>query len=67
MLKTSFGYGRLEMKSPYVPMVGMHVALTEQWVQMAMCMFKWYSGVLDPRPDLARPARGHRAAYAWWW
>ncbi len=55
------------MKSPYAPIVGMQVAIAEQWLEMAMSMFKWYSGALDPRPDLAKPARGHRAAYAWWW
>ncbi len=55
------------MKLPYTPTVGMQIAITEQWLEMAASMFNWYSGVLDPRPDLAKPARGHRTAYTWWW
>lgn len=55
------------MKVPCGPVVGMQVAVTGQWLEMAMSVCKWYTGVLDPRPDLAKPARGHRAAYAWWW
>lgn len=55
------------MKSPYAPMVGMQVAVAEHWLGMVVSMFDWYSGLLDPRPDLARPARGSRAAYSWWW
>ncbi len=26
-----------------------------------------YASVLDPRPDLAVPARRVRLPYAWWW
>jgi hypothetical protein len=26
-----------------------------------------YGSLLDPRPDLAVPARRIRLAYAWWW
>lgn len=55
------------MKSPYGPVVGMQVAAAGQCFEMMVSMFKWYSGVLDPRPDLARPARGTRAVYSWWW
>lgn len=55
------------MKMPYGPMVGMQVAVAGQWLETAASVFKWYSGLLDPRPDLAKPARGARAVYAWWW
>ncbi len=55
------------MKVPYGPMVGMQVAMTGRLLEAAVSMFTWYSGMLDPRPDLARPARGARTLYAWWW
>jgi len=55
------------MKVPYGQMVGMQTAIAEQWVGMAVSICKWYSGILDPRPDLAKRARADDMAYTWWW
>lgn len=55
------------MKLPYGQIVGMQVAIAGHWVEMAVSMGKWYSEILDPRPDLAKRARAGRALYAWWW
>lgn len=55
------------MNKPCGHMIGMQATLAEQWAGVIMSMIKWYSGILDPRPDLARPARARRAVYAWWW
>lgn len=41
--------------------------MAEQWLSTACSMTEWYLGLLDPRPDLARPARSARLFYAWWW
>lgn len=55
------------MRLPYGQMVGMQAAAATQWLGMVVSMLNWYSGILDPRPDLARHARNDHAAYAWWW
>jgi len=55
------------MKLPYSQMVGMQNAIVGQWVGMTVSICKWYSGILDPRPDLAKRARADGATYAWWW
>lgn len=54
------------MKFPYGEIVGMQAAIAGHWVEVAVSMCKWYSGILDPRPDLAKRARSG-GAYAWWW
>lgn len=42
-------------------------ALVRQWLQLSLSFANWYAAVLDPRPDLAVPARKAKALYAWWW
>lgn len=38
-----------------------------QFVRMVLTAVGTYAAVIDPRPDLAIPARSARILYAWWW
>jgi hypothetical protein len=55
------------MKLPYGEIVGMQAALAGHWVNMMLSVVNSYTGILDPRPDLAKRAREGRAVYSWWW
>lgn len=41
--------------------------VSEQWVSTLLTMAKAYVPLLDPRPDLAVPARALKLPYLWWW
>lgn len=36
-------------------------------LRMFVAATEWYVSALDPRPDLAIPARRNKFLYAWWW
>jgi hypothetical protein len=42
-------------------------ALVRQWIRLSLTVAYWYAALLDPRPDLAVPARKTKVWYAWWW
>lgn len=48
-------------------LMGVLAATTHQWVRCVMFVTHCYASVLDPRPDLAMPARAVRTPYLWWW
>lgn len=55
------------MTAPYLPMLACQIAVGRYYLAALASMLVWYGVVLDPRPDLAVPARRVRLAYAWWW
>ncbi|MBL8660207.1 MAG: hypothetical protein JNM75_10685 [Rhodospirillales bacterium] len=55
------------MYSPYEAFIGCQAALTNQCVKALLAAVEFYAGLLDPRPDLAVPARSVKVPYVWWW
>ncbi len=55
------------MVGPYVSLLGLQSALLREWLRAVFTAADWYAIVLDPRPDLAVPARRVRHNYHWWW
>lgn len=49
-------------------MFGWPAAAGRQWLKCLIRLSHCYAALLDPRPDLAVPARRIRTPYAvWWW
>lgn len=42
-------------------------AVGEQWLTMLTALAESYAAILDPRPDLALPARRVKLPFFWWW
>jgi hypothetical protein len=55
------------MKNPYRQLVGLQCAVTGRWLETVFSALNLYIGLLDPRPDLAKPAREVGWGYKWWW
>ncbi len=55
------------MCSPVCDMIAMQFALGRRWIDTMVSIAHVYTSILDPRPDLALPARQVRDAYRWWW
>lgn len=55
------------MTQGYRELFGFQAALAEHWVQSVCAVAQCYVALLDPRPDLAVPARSVQAPYRWWW
>lgn len=55
------------MFGPYEALIGYQTTLVTQCVKSIASAIAFYTGVLDPRPDLALPARLVKRPYAWWW
>lgn len=55
------------MFGPYEAVVGYQTALVNQCMKYFAATIAFYTGVFDPRPDLAVPARSVKTPYAWWW
>jgi hypothetical protein len=55
------------MGEPFREMVGYQSAMTHHVLGMMLSFTKSYVSLMDPRPDLAIPARTMRYVYAWWW
>jgi hypothetical protein len=55
------------MLAPYGALVGYQAAIAGQYVKVVLAAVHAYTGLLDPRPDLAVPARSVKVPYAWWW
>jgi hypothetical protein len=51
----------------YRALFGFQTAVVEHWARSVCTVVKSYVALLDPRPDLAIPARSVQRAYAWWW
>jgi hypothetical protein len=58
---------RTRMFNPYEVIVGCQAALVNQCLKALLATMHYYAGLLDPRPDLAVPARSVKLPYAWWW
>lgn len=55
------------MNAPCFPMLALQMTVGKYWLAALASVLVWYGVVLDPRPDLAVPARRVRLPYAWWW
>ena len=55
------------MTGPNSPVLACQIAIGRCYLSALSSMLAWSTFVLDPRPDLAIPARRLRLAYAWWW
>lgn len=55
------------MNAPCLPLLAWQMAIGKYAFAALASMLAWYAVVLDPRPDLAVPARRVRLPYAWWW
>lgn len=55
------------MNAPCLPMLAWQLAAHKYLLAALASVLVWYGVVLDPRPDLAVPARRVRLPYAWWW
>lgn len=55
------------MTQGYRELIGLQTAFATDWMRAVIAVIKCYAALLDPRPDLAVPARQIRAAYRWWW
>ena len=55
------------MFSPYGAVATAQAVVVSQCVKSYLATVNLYAGLLDPRPDLAIPARSVRVPYAWWW
>ncbi len=55
------------MTDGYRGLIGFQTAMAENWVEAVCGVIKCYVTLLDPRPDLAAPARSVQTAYCWWW
>jgi hypothetical protein len=42
-------------------------AVAKQWLSTLLLIAGCYATALDPRPDLALPARSIGMPYVWWW
>lgn len=55
------------MAGPYASLLGFQSAVVRQWLRALSAAADLYAAILDPRPDLAIPARRVRGGYRWWW
>lgn len=55
------------MTGPCLPVLACQIAIGRHYLSAFTSILAWSVSVLDPRPDLAVPARRTRLAYAWWW
>ncbi|MFO1113024.1 MAG: hypothetical protein U1E38_01255 [Rhodospirillales bacterium] len=55
------------MNAPCLPLLVWQMVVGKYVLAVLASMLVWYGVVLDPRPDLAVPARRVRLPYAWWW
>lgn len=51
----------------YEAVTGYQTALANQCMKYIAAAVTLYTGLFDPRPDLAVPARAVQNPYAWWW
>lgn len=50
-----------------IEVLAFQTALGQSYLSLLSTTIDCCGAVLDPRPDLAIPARRVRSAYAWWW
>ena len=55
------------MSRTCIPLVKYQVAVGGQWLSTLLVIAGSYAAVMDPRPDLATPARSIKLPYTWWW
>lgn len=59
--------GGMLMARAYSEAVKLQSMLMRNSLRMLVAATEWYVSALDPRPDLAIPARRNKFLYAWWW
>jgi hypothetical protein len=50
-----------------IPLVRYQAVFGEQLVSTFLTIAKSYAALMDPRPDLAVPARSIKLPFMWWW
>lgn len=55
------------MISSYDNVVRYQTEFARHALRATLSVAGWYVSLLDPRPDLAIPARTVKSTYAWWW
>lgn len=51
----------------YSNLVRYQAEFSRHSLRAALSVAEWYVSLLDPRPDLAIPARSVKSRYTWWW
>jgi hypothetical protein len=59
--------GGMMMPRSYSDAVRLQSLFLRSSLRMVVAATEWYFSALDPRPDLAVPARRNKFLYAWWW
>ena len=55
------------MSPTCIPLVKYQAAVGGQWLSTLLVIAGSYAAFMDPRPDLATPARSIKFPYTWWW
>jgi len=55
------------MPSPLSDVIVLQMLIGRQWLDTVVSLTRSYTSILDPRPDLAVPARSLQEPYRWWW
>jgi hypothetical protein len=55
------------MPRSYSDAVKLQSMVMRSTLRIVVAATEWYVSALDPRPDLAVPARRNKFLYAWWW
>ncbi|HYN38534.1 MAG TPA: hypothetical protein VES39_04725 [Rhodospirillales bacterium] len=55
------------MTATCLPVLTSQAAIGRSCLALLTSTLGWYGSLLDPRPDLAVPARRVRLIYGWWW
>ncbi len=55
------------MISSYSNAVSCQAEFARHALRATLSVAEWYVSLLDPRPDLAIPARTVKSPYTWWW
>lgn len=55
------------MSGPYVTLMRLQSVVFREWLKTLLATVDYCAIILDPRPDLAVPARRMRCGYPWWW
>jgi len=55
------------MSPTCILVVNYQAAVGQRWLSTLLAVAGSYAAVMDPRPDLAIPARNIEFPYIWWW
>jgi hypothetical protein len=55
------------MSPTCIPLVKYQAAISQRLLSALLVIAGSYAALMDPRPDLAIPARSIKFPYIWWW